>query len=119
MKDHIHVELPSGAIANVSPDCPPETLNALEAVAQAAKLDAEGDSCAATCSRFLVVTSDADMPEVKPVLRLLEGEEALRRHKRKWGKLKEIGYKFEVFRLIPENVIAHQPPDGSRALTVN
>ena len=50
MKDHIHVGLPSGAIANVSPDCPPETLNALEAVAQAAKLYAEGDSCAATCS---------------------------------------------------------------------
>lgn len=35
--DHIHVVLPSGAVATVSPDCSNETLEALDKLAIAAK----------------------------------------------------------------------------------
>lgn len=36
-EDHKHVELPSGAVATIAEDCPPETLKALDAMAEAAK----------------------------------------------------------------------------------
>lgn len=32
--NHLHVKLPSGAIANVSPECPNETLNTLDKMAE-------------------------------------------------------------------------------------
>jgi hypothetical protein len=58
MKDHIHVQLDGGAMANVDPDCPPETINALNemvkhvrAAAERGELpESEGDSSAASCS---------------------------------------------------------------------
>ena len=57
--DHLHIELPSGAMASISKDCPPETLAALDKMAEAAKRavidgtirdEAEGGSGSASCS---------------------------------------------------------------------
>lgn len=59
-QEHIHVELPSGGVANVSSDCPQSTLNALDEVCRVAKREAIGEAKKAKRAQLKAATKHQD-----------------------------------------------------------